>query len=318
MNNQVYSAYYYPTTIFMVDNDEDFLENISTNLSLSFFTDYSSDIFNALNTIRENHLIYYKKLSNLFSNTLKENDNLSPEWFQLNNLSNINKHLIQKMRCKHISTVIVDYSMPKLNGIEFCIELENLPIKKLMLTGKADHELAVNAFNEGIIDGFILKDSKDMFNKLCLLTDKLCKHYFRDLTNAIPNLILSKYQDINDEYIKLFFDIIYSNNIKEYYQLDDKGSFIFLGEKSQAIWFLIIEKSKLEEYYEIAFHSGADFSVISAIKNHNKIPILIDEEDHRKSVLEWDNLLQPLKKFKSIPDFYYLILNEKQINKLNL
>ena len=44
-----------------------------------------------------------------------------------------------------ISTVIVDYDMPSQNGIDFCRQLSDLPIKKVMLTGRADYKLAVDS-----------------------------------------------------------------------------------------------------------------------------------------------------------------------------
>ncbi len=318
MNKNVFSACYYPTTIFLIDNDNNFLENFSASLSLYFLTDYSSNVFKSLKIIQENDSKHSKDLSSLHNKLFSKNDDLIAESHYLSNLSSVSKYIRENIRFNQISTVIVDYSMPSMDGIEFCRELKYLPIKKIMLTGIADQELAINAFNEGIIDGFIQKDSKDMFNKICNLIDKLAKEYFQKVNKVVPNLLLSQSKNKYQEYIKIISDIINFHKVKEYYQFDEKGSFIFFSEKSQAICFIIIEKKQIDEYYEIALHSGAEFSVISAIKKYQKIPLLINEEDHRKSVLEWDNLLQPLKKFKSISDFYYLLINGKQINQLNL
>ena len=67
-------------------------------------------------------------------------------------------------RHQEISIIIVDYKMSDVNGIELCRQLRSLPMKKILLTGEADEQKAVAAFNEGIIDCFISKTSPTLTN----------------------------------------------------------------------------------------------------------------------------------------------------------
>jgi class 3 adenylate cyclase len=59
---------------------------------------------------------------------------------------------------KHIETVISDYRMPGINGLETLVEVGriNADITRIMLTGYATMASAIEAVNEGI-DGFLTK-----------------------------------------------------------------------------------------------------------------------------------------------------------------
>ena len=59
-------------------------------------------------------------------------------------------------RFAEVSVAIVDYDMPGENGMEICRRLRNHPVRTVMLTGKADEKLATSAFNQGLIDRFVL------------------------------------------------------------------------------------------------------------------------------------------------------------------
>ena len=50
-----------------------------------------------------------------------------------------------------------------------------------MLTGNKDHSMAVQAFNEGIIDHFLVKDSPNLIDQLVHSIDKMQKSYFSSL-----------------------------------------------------------------------------------------------------------------------------------------
>lgn len=61
---------------------------------------------------------------------------------------------------------VVDYSMPGMNGIKTLQALGDWPGMRILLTGQADELLAVTAFNDGLIQQFIPKQSPDMARRL--------------------------------------------------------------------------------------------------------------------------------------------------------
>jgi CheY-like chemotaxis protein len=54
---------------------------------------------------------------------------------------------------------VVDYAMPAMSGLRVLSEVTGWSGSRILLTGRADEQLAVSAFNRGLIDQFIAKQS---------------------------------------------------------------------------------------------------------------------------------------------------------------
>jgi CheY-like chemotaxis protein len=61
---------------------------------------------------------------------------------------------------------VVDYSMPAMNGLQVLGELVDWPGMRVLLTGQADEQVAVQAFNRGLIEQFIPKQATDVSKRL--------------------------------------------------------------------------------------------------------------------------------------------------------
>jgi len=57
---------------------------------------------------------------------------------------------------------VVDYSMPAMSGLRVLSALTAWPGSRILLTGRADEQLAVSAFNRGLIHQFIPKQSPEI------------------------------------------------------------------------------------------------------------------------------------------------------------
>lgn len=57
---------------------------------------------------------------------------------------------------------VVDFSMPGMDGLQVLSELAGWPGRRVLLTGQADERVAVGAFNRGLIDHFIPKQTDDI------------------------------------------------------------------------------------------------------------------------------------------------------------
>lgn len=67
----------------------------------------------------------------------------------------------------HLTGVLmVDYSMPGMSGVELVRRLEGFPARRILLTGEADAEVAVRAFNQGLIQKFIPKSTPDLYREI--------------------------------------------------------------------------------------------------------------------------------------------------------
>lgn len=68
---------------------------------------------------------------------------------------------------------VVDYSMPAMSGLRVLSELAPWTGSRILLTGRADEQLAVSAFNRGLIEQFIPKQSPDIRLRLTGMIESL-------------------------------------------------------------------------------------------------------------------------------------------------
>lgn len=68
---------------------------------------------------------------------------------------------------------VVDYSMPGMDGLQALGELMDWPGARVLLTGQADEQVAVRAFNRGLIDQFIAKQTPDISRRLIDAVEQL-------------------------------------------------------------------------------------------------------------------------------------------------
>jgi CheY-like chemotaxis protein len=61
---------------------------------------------------------------------------------------------------------VVDFSMPGMDGLQVLSELVDWHGSRVLLTGQADEQVAVRAFNRGLIDQFIPKQTPDISRRL--------------------------------------------------------------------------------------------------------------------------------------------------------
>lgn len=83
-------------------------------------------------------------------------------------------------RFRVTTVVVLDHSMPQMTGINFVEKLERTPAKRILLTGQAEPSVAIDAFNEGLIDKFIPKDfsiGQHLTNAVSQVHTSLCIQY---------------------------------------------------------------------------------------------------------------------------------------------
>ncbi|NUO74030.1 MAG: response regulator [Frateuria sp.] len=68
---------------------------------------------------------------------------------------------------------VVDYSMPDMDGLRVLAELGDWPGSRVLLTGQADDQVAIDAFNAGLIQQFIPKQTADITGHLVEVVERL-------------------------------------------------------------------------------------------------------------------------------------------------
>lgn len=68
---------------------------------------------------------------------------------------------------------VFDYAMPGMDGLQALGELTNWQGGRVLLTGQADEHVAVSAFNRGLIDQFIAKQTPDISQHLIAVVQRM-------------------------------------------------------------------------------------------------------------------------------------------------
>ncbi len=68
---------------------------------------------------------------------------------------------------------VIDYSMPGMDGLQALAALKDWPGSRVLLTGQADDQLAIDAFNQGLIQQFVPKQTPDIARHLTDVMQRL-------------------------------------------------------------------------------------------------------------------------------------------------
>ena len=126
--------FYYPTTAILIDDDGDFLANLSLHLnSGTAYQLYSLPrlALSDINRVGTHKPLYQRCLSPYRDYA----DNLpfhSAQHVFVLDLGNIRTEVYNAQRFSEISVVVVDYDMPGMNGLEVCDSIENPYVKKVL------------------------------------------------------------------------------------------------------------------------------------------------------------------------------------------
>jgi len=79
----------------------------------------------------------------------------------------------QAERYSFTRVCVFDYAMPGMDGLQALSELTDWPGGRVLLTGQADEHVAVSAFNRGLIDQFIAKQTPDISQHLIAVVQRM-------------------------------------------------------------------------------------------------------------------------------------------------
>lgn len=317
---------YFPATVMLVDDNRRFISAIQENLAYDMISIIYDNPDQALQKIcsreKRNSKFNEKLLLSVSDKDLNFNHEQVTNPLFNTNVPPIYETIYDRKRFERIAVIVVDYDMPEINGIEFCHNLKALPSKKIMLTSSADLNTAATAFNDGIINHFVLKDSPSLCTDLNQMIRNLQIEYFRDLSqnfiNNFPSVNKSSFS-LNDQILAEFFNYIcHMKHASEFYLLDSLGSFLLLDFSGNPLWLIVRNEEAMLKFLDIAIDNHAPSRIIKDIENKNKIPFFFTETEQRKSVIDWEQYLYPATKLVGKKDnYYYTLLNDRSIGNLD-
>lgn len=303
---QNFKAFNFETKIVLTDDNELFLKTLNYKLSDHYQIVSFSNPNLALEYIISNYKDNLVTNNSCFVIDATDDEELDDNYYSVE-FSKIKSLAENPEKNKTITVIIVDYSMPLMNGVEFCEKIAHLPVLKIMLTGHADFNIAIDAFNRGIIDKFLVKDSPNMLAAISESINSMQNAFFEKQSLPLLNcLVANKNTVINTiEYKNHFAKVVNTLNALEYYILDVLGSYLIISENRQHYYFMVLLDMQLDAFVDVAKNSRVAPNLLKKIESKTHAPIFLKESDYKISALKWNKLLHPIKKMNG---YYYSLV----------
>jgi CheY-like chemotaxis protein len=309
---------FFPTSVLLIDDNPRFLKNISLELNEDcayMLFDDPEKALRHLSTLEET-----RSLFNKYGSVNGDHNGVVNDQYSVNiELASIHKEIYNPERFKEVSVVVVDYAMPTMNGIQFCEQLSNSKsrIKKIMMTAEADHHIAVEAFNNGSIDKFILKSDLHLKQTLNNSIIELQKKFFYGLTESLSHSLEKEpgYCLEDPKIAEVFEQLYQKHHVVEHHLIDAAGSFLLLNASGVPSWFIIKTKSELEMYYDLALDSGVSESLCDEIRMGQQIPYFSNADSwHQLTGDDWEKYLYRASEIEGKETYYYAYLQKLKHN----
>lgn len=298
----IFPICYHPMTIMLVDDDPDFLKQLSNQLSdqlpVITFTDPDKATYYFEH---QNAFLFKKWMSHRSDNTTLIQDT--------------RKEIYNPNRFKEIVVSIIDYDMPNKTGFDIINTMGKQILHALsfhsyiLLTGKSFSDFNKDLADSQLGKNFVSKRDPNRVNQLLDCIDKNTSRSFQWMGYDGARE-LSREQDeqtnflFDGNFLPIFNDHIQKNNICELYLFDKQGSYLFLDENANLSWFFVRNNQGMANSIELAKQYHAPTWVIDAIQSKEKLLSLYEKEDfERIKTINWENYLLPATVFSGDDKF---------------
>lgn len=310
--------FYFPSQVIMVDDDADFLEGVSLMLDKNLSFRLFQSATEALDYVNHSHqhVNFLQRCYSNYKTGPMDSDSLSHV-----DIGKLHEEIYNDDRFQTSSTVVVDYSMPEMNGLEFLMALKNPFIKKVLLTGQADTELAIKAFNKQLIDQYIDKHDPRLKKVLNNAIASFQDQYFRNSFKLITDPIIAQNYDafLTDAGFQQFFEEMREKTgCVEYYLIEKPhAGYLMVDERGKRRCLLIHGESSLAEHAGRLQEAGAPGDLVSEVKCGETLPIFDVQEVEPGPGLFGDknriNFYHPGLKAGSNNDYFVTIIADEDL-----
>ncbi|SDG01158.1 MULTISPECIES: response regulator [unclassified Duganella] len=256
-------VYAHPTLTVLVDDSDSFLRSLSFQLDPMLANKTFHDTTEALHWLRASAPDSAVPLHVNFDmqNLPADQCNVALD------LERIYRIAEQRERFATPSVLVVDYSMPQMNGLEFCAAVAHLPCKKILFTGAADEKVAVSAFNRGLIDRYIKKSDDHALDILEMEIATMQDCYFDSRSDILREMVaLHDYRFLTDAALaEVVRELKRSLGFVEHYIFPNPTGVLFLDQHGKATLMAIETEQSMQSQYEIARDSEAPRSLLRAL-----------------------------------------------------
>ncbi|MEN0039470.1 MAG: response regulator [Cellvibrio sp.] len=300
--------YFYPTQIVFVDDNHEFLEALSMAFTNQFNVKSFDNTELALQYINES-----QRETSLVANDEKPKPQGDSDAWVKRVLTHQNVKRFDEMRIKEISVLVVDYSMPSMNGIEFCEKIKNSSMKKILLTGHATPADAVRAFNSNTIHYYLKKNDENMLQDLEVAIHQLQHAYFNEQSSSLKTEAIDSGTPFfaDPQLARYFQETCESLDVVEYYYLSNPSRFALRTRNKNNFSCVIYTEEDIGEHLQILSEEGAPPELCSALESRKFVPLFQTADGfYEPGVSDAISYIHPATHIQGVVNYYCAIVPE--------
>ncbi|GAB3675250.1 response regulator [Salinisphaera aquimarina] len=313
MSRTELAPYFHPTQIVLVDDDIDFLGNLSLQLEADLPYLLFDSTHKALSYINDRKADHRSR-----QRFFRVSEGPGDERQVVIDTESIVREMHFSNRFSQISVAMVDYAMPQMNGLEFCRRIENPHIKKILFTGVATESDAVEAFNTGVIDRFIRKSERHVYDHLNSTIRELQQAHIRDTFAAASDVldVAAPALLADPEIIALMDDLRTRYRIVEYYLVSEPTGFLLVDGEGHLYRLVLSSPADREFQVKRAKAANAPSDCLKILARGEALldPAVLDAAAARSDILRhWPRYARGAVALKSDPSCRWAVFDQRDV-----
>ena len=273
----VLPVYQYPTLTILIDDSASFLDSLEMQLPQNLHIKAFSDSRLAMAWLRKESR--FGGAEKLPIRIAYDDADLSFDQRTIAiDFGQIYHQVVNPHRFSVPSVLIVDYAMPQMDGISFFKAIQDLPCKKVLLTGEADESMVIEAFNQGLIDRFYKKNDNRSFARLAAEIDQLHRQFFIAQSRTLKDLLIRDcFAFLSDPEMVILVEQLCSRfKFIEHYVFPNPAGLLFLDTRGKATLLVVETDASMQSHVEVAQASGGPAELLCALNERQVVPFFAD------------------------------------------
>ncbi|MGB0722909.1 MAG: response regulator [Gammaproteobacteria bacterium] len=276
-------ALFHPTSVLMVDDELGFLQNMVLDLPQDLPV-----------RITDSPATLISEVAHLGDGLAIPNRGQRRPCVDSPLFDGLEGRLRDSGRFRTASVVVADYDMPGMNGLELAASLRSTGVGIILLTGKADERIAVEAFNDGRIQRYVNKGSPDLGERLAGYIRQLHENHMASQAQMFQALSRTPWPTFTRDpaIFAHMAELRREHPITEWYASARPPGFILLDADGQMSRLLVISESELRTHLEVCEGEDAPAALMEALASGEVAPLFPTTDGYYHRGLEnWSDAL---------------------------
>jgi CheY-like chemotaxis protein len=304
-------VYQHPTTVVLVDDSASFIASVEYQLNPNLAVKTFQDAHEALGWLGSLYHADDGKCLPIRVGYDEQTFSFERRTIALD-VDQVYRIVLDAERFNTAAVVVVDYAMSVINGLDFCRALRGLPCKKILFTGEANEMIAVEAFNQGLIDRYLKKSDPSAMDRLESEIAVLEREYFIEKSGTLKDLLVQHtYSFVSDEVlVKLVDTLIARHGFVEYYLFPDPAGILFFDADGKPTLMVVETRAGLISHLETAQDYSAPPELRAALRDAQVVPFFWKSGGmYTEKSINWEQFCLPAQVCTGRENYYWALFD---------